>query len=58
MERCLLCRLWKPVWKWLEEVDRLTGSRVRLGPLCRACWCSFQTAGERAADVEGVAGRH
>jgi hypothetical protein len=37
MERCLNCRMWKPVWKWLEEVDRLTGRRLRIGALCRAC---------------------
>ena len=37
MERCLMCRMWKPVWKWLEEVDRLTGRRMRVGALCRAC---------------------
>lgn len=37
MERCLVCRLWKPIWKWLEEVDRLTGQRIRLGGLCRGC---------------------
>ncbi|HEY3267617.1 MAG TPA: hypothetical protein VGM37_11865 [Armatimonadota bacterium] len=37
--------MWKPVWKWLEEVDRRTGRRRRVGAVCRCC----------ATDADGLA---